>query len=117
MILRSLSTFFFFFFTDPATTEIYTLSLHDALPIFKRAVSSFMTTLNSIKRDQPPPPHKKKEMHWPSPALKPCARQRKSFLDRKSTRLSSSHVRISYAVFCLKKKNNQTKATSHQPAP
>src|SRR5436305_13659269 len=80
MILRSLSTFFFFFFTDPATTEIYTLSLHDALPIFKRAVSSFMTTLNSIKRDQPPPPHKKKEMHWPSPALKPCARQRKSFL-------------------------------------
>src|SRR6266576_1980298 len=70
----------FFFFHDTATTEIYTLSLHDALPI-----------------STPPPP----------PAA-PSAWTRRSALkrrrDRKSTRLNSSHVEISYAVFCLKKK-------------
>src|SRR6185312_17518554 len=67
----------FFFFNDTATTEIYTLSLHDALPI------------------SPAPP-------WPGPArLRPRHLRRR---DRKSTRLNSSHDQISYAVFCLKKK-------------
>src|SRR2546430_10190498 len=81
-------TFFFFFFNDTATTEIYTLSLHDALPI--------LTPLGSIK------PHF-------SPTLTLRRRSRKngaekSYRDRKSTRLNSSHSQISYAVFCLKKK-------------
>src|SRR5271169_6998160 len=76
--------FFFFFFNDTATTEIYTLSLHDALPI--RAASP----TNSAP-DRPTPE-------------KGCG----STADRKSTRLNSSHGSISYAVFCLKKKNTQT---------
>src|SRR5258707_1559719 len=79
--------FFFFFFNDTATTEIYTLSLHDALPIY----------------DSPPA------------CARACSRRTKIFRlrgddrvsrpgDRKSTRLNSSHANISYAVFCLKKK-------------
>src|SRR5580698_3503489 len=71
----------FFFFNDTATTEIYTLSLHDALPI------SLWRTLASR-----------------SPALR-FGRYHRPPGDRKSTRLNSSHMSISYAVFCLKKKN------------
>src|SRR6266513_4320477 len=74
---RSTSTFFFFF-NDTATTEIYTLSLHDALPI--------------PARSRPGWPRRSTSCWPPSPS------------DRKSTRLNSSHVSISYAVFCLKKK-------------
>src|SRR5574341_1846150 len=70
--------FFFFFFNDTATTEIYTLSLHDALPICPLE----------------PPPHAERARR------DPAARR----ADRKSTRLNSSHQLISYAVFCLKKK-------------
>src|SRR5438067_9922964 len=72
-----------FFFNDTATTEIYTLSLHDALPIYPY----------EPRADGASPPH------WS--ALLSSAR---SWVDRKSTRLNSSHVSISYAVFCLKKK-------------
>src|SRR5258708_21822389 len=79
--------FFFFFFNDTATTEIYTLSLHDALPIFG----------------------------WPGLRGGPhraTARERVTHRlaatrDRKSTRLNSSHQIISYAVFCLKKKKDK----------
>src|SRR3989442_3146062 len=77
----------FFFFNDTATTEIYTLSLHDALPIW-RASAPVRYPTNS--RDHQAP-----------------LRDRSADVvkrDRKSTRLNSSHVRISYAVFCLKKK-------------
>src|SRR5438874_6330733 len=70
-----------FFFNDPATTEIYTLSLHDALPISKR------------RGFAPAPAHRQDRPALPAPRR-----------DRKSTRLNSSHVEISYAVFCLKKK-------------
>src|SRR4030088_3621269 len=77
--------FFFFFFNDTATTEIYTLSLHDALPIWQRACSS----MPGRKCCSPP--------RWP-----------RSLRDRKSTRLNSSHSTISYAVFCLKKKTIAT---------
>src|SRR6267142_6199489 len=69
----------FFFFNDTATTEIYTLSLHDALPI-------------SARRSARGP--------WIA-----CWRRTRC-RDRKSTRLNSSHMSISYAVFCLKKKKN-----------
>src|SRR5476651_642732 len=72
-----------FFFNDTATTEIYTLSLHDALPICRS-----------------PRPSKR----W-SRLTATCTARRTSFRDRKSTRLNSSHANISYAVFCLKKKN------------
>src|SRR2546422_4797435 len=73
---------FFFFFNDTATTEIYTLSLHDALPI-------------SVHRQ------KKPGLLGDRLELLP-----ESHEDRKSTRLNSSHGYISYAVFCLKKKKN-----------
>src|SRR5690349_22846088 len=90
------SFFFFFFFNDTATTEIYTLSLHDALPIYSLLAETktvpncpsctvFLTIGQTIEstsishRDE----------------------------DRKSTRLNSSHVEISYAVFCLKKKKKK----------
>src|SRR3712207_8821450 len=90
----------FFFFNDTATTEIYTLSLHDALPIFMRgeiiwnkAASSGISTAWGS---------------WQS-ASNPTLRDVHEYVlmfskDRKSTRLNSSHANISYAVFCLKKK-------------
>src|SRR2546427_5887855 len=92
--------FFFFFFNDTATTEIYTLSLHDALPI-------------SVLR-------RKDHLHdHGEPAgtdvlgsgcrrARHLAAARRLRRDRKSTRLNSSHSQISYAVFCLKKKKNNT---------
>src|SRR5215467_14768841 len=76
--------FFFFFFNDTATTEIYTLSLHDALPISSGTACPCR-----------PGPCR------PGPACR-CRCNRAG--DRKSTRLNSSHLVISYAVFCLKKK-------------
>src|SRR5437870_6517885 len=86
--------FFFFFFAAPATTEIYTLSLHDALPISWRAASSGWA--------------KQAESRWSmiTRTIRPkwARRSRRRGRDRKSTRLNSSHVAISYAVFCLKKK-------------
>src|SRR3989442_15374805 len=87
--------FFFFFFNDTATTEIYTLSLHDALPISKEIDLEIPTdawSSNFVLGSWP--------SHW-----RFCESQSG---DRKSTRLNSSHVRISYAVFCLKKKKKQT---------
>src|SRR5947207_5516393 len=78
----------FFFFQDPATTELYTLSLHDALPILARARISGVTAWTSTSKISAA------VCLWMSPPA----------LDRKSTRLNSSHTVISYAVFCLKKK-------------
>src|SRR5438874_6411001 len=90
-----------FFFNDPATTEIYTLSLHDALPIWSNL-----------------------------PQLPACVQRPSAFTravrflgaapwssftqDRKSTRLNSSHVEISYAVFCLKKKKKRKIVVYHK---
>src|SRR5438067_9947363 len=84
--------FLFFFFTDTATTEIYTLSLHDALPISARLRHRRLPRA----RDARDLPHRDRR---PPPAPPRALRE-----DRKSTRLNSSHVSISYAVFCLKKK-------------
>src|SRR3712207_9143690 len=93
--------FVLFFFNDTATTEIYTLSLHDALPIFRRRARGQLRQL----------------LHLPvrgrGPARGDAAVQAgdggrrnrgQRAQDRKSTRLNSSHANISYAVFCLKKK-------------
>src|SRR5256885_12883417 len=92
--------FIFFFFNDTATTEIYTLSLHDALPISGRALRSgprqylFAPATCGNRRSQ--------QRRW-------C--RSRSWRDRKSTRLNSSHLVISYAVFCLKKKNTPARVT------
>src|SRR5438067_4080828 len=86
----------FFFFTHPATTEIYTLSLHDALPIYLHARLGLSRALGRALRDVPhDAPLGPRVMRFD---FHPTAG------DRKSTRLNSSHVSISYAVFCLKKK-------------
>src|SRR5215204_7296025 len=82
--------FFFFFFNDTATTEIYTLSLHDALPIAPHIISSVISASG-----------------W-----RIWASMRR---DRKSTRLNSSHTVISYAVSCLKKKKKQKAGCRTQP--
>src|SRR5436305_9694001 len=81
-----------FFFSTPAPTELYTLSLHDALPI-------------SARHDRPL--HQSETHPCGECSLRYSAGPHRltGQADRKSTRLNSSHVRISYAVFCLKKKN------------
>src|SRR5438034_11336870 len=83
----------FFFLSDTATPEIYTLSLHDALPI------SSAHSRRAQQRLGPGP--------WRQGAGRPCAISPPGILDRKSTRLNSSHTVISYAVFCLKKKKQK----------
>src|SRR5690349_23474020 len=86
-----------FFFNDTAPTEIYTLSLHDALPIYRHRESephACVTPAEPISYDLP--------SH-----IAVWARVASIHRDRKSTRLNSSHVEISYAVFCLKKKKKK----------
>src|SRR5947208_6766918 len=99
MLYMIFVSFLFFFFTSTATTDIYTLSLHDALPILqlrlhgsrRLAMKPFTLTavvvLSGRSRSSAPALHR----------------------DRKSTRLNSSHQIISYAVFCLKKKKKNNK--------
>src|SRR2546430_14262263 len=84
--------FSFFFFNDTATTEIYTLSLHDALPIFR------IRDVGDVEDPEAAQPH---GTHRVVHALGAA-------IDRKSTRLNSSHSQISYAVFCLKKKKTKS---------
>src|SRR5947209_16735956 len=84
-------------FAPPPTPEIYTLSLHDALPISPGVAAAGLTGAQGTRRSGPatsmgPRPHRQWEQ---GPT------------DRKSTRLNSSHANISYAVFCLKKKNDE----------
>src|SRR3712207_9476437 len=90
-----------FFFNDTATTEIYTLSLHDALPIW------------SVHRVSPARSHASvwhgrgaAAQHVGSGSSQTFRSSRGGTIDRKSTRLNSSHANISYAVFCLKKKQH-----------
>src|SRR3712207_7345589 len=97
----------YFFFNDTATTEIYTLSLHDALPIYvlygpmlsERFLQGWEKWLGEVQ------PHH--TVHGATGRIT-SANPREGFVgdpeDRKSTRLNSSHANISYAVFCLKKK-------------
>src|SRR5258708_10555513 len=83
----------FFFFNDTATTEIYTLSLHDALPIFQQI---FLVEKLAAGPEL--------EVSWLGTFERAVTVRE---LDRKSTRLNSSHQIISYAVFCLKKKKSR----------
>src|SRR5256885_8485670 len=84
----------FFFFNDTATTEIYTLSLHDALPILEDDAGAGRHDTRAETQEQ---------------ALD------EGDGDRKSTRLNSSHLVISYAVFCLKKKNHMRLPSKGKP--
>src|SRR5258708_30811741 len=95
----------FFFFNDTATTEIYTLSLHDALPILgqaavKAAINGESGKLITLVRGDG-------DNYTCETGLTPLTE------DRKSTRLNSSHQIISYAVFCLKKKKTNNKTYAH----
>src|SRR3712207_7356538 len=99
-------TYFFFFFNDTATTEIYTLSLHDALPIclgndlveipLPAELNCLVKVVPGIREIIPLIPEP------PKTQVGMAGR------DRKSTRLNSSHANISYAVFCLKKKKKHS---------
>src|SRR5258708_19419003 len=93
-------TYSFFFFNDTATTEIYTLSLHDALPISTQRFIQIPSRLLN------PTVQKLIDTYYPKIGLR----------DRKSTRLNSSHQIISYAVFCLKKKKHHH-SPHHLPLP
>src|SRR2546427_1806006 len=99
MCLDASAVHLFFFFNDTATTEIYTLSLHDALPISSRSRASPARSSSRWSRCI-----RSKNLVAP---FSPASRTRSGSGengDRKSTRLNSSHSQISYAVFCLKKK-------------
>src|SRR3712207_8528265 len=95
-----------FFFNDTATTEIYTLSLHDALPICAVVDQRGQDALDFDVRVEVLANHRQRvlELHQ-SPHRQ----------DRKSTRLNSSHANISYAVFCLKKKKHKCSVLSNAP--
>src|SRR5690606_39528805 len=104
----------FFPLNDPATPETYTLSLHDALPICRARGAALKSAIQRLA------------VHLQGQEIVLTSRQKRRsrekedgfrlateamvcnlLIDRKSTRLNSSHVKISYAVFCLKKKNNR----------
>src|SRR5947209_14750613 len=110
LLLVFISLYFFFFFNDTATTEIYTLSLHDALPILSLVFSCWFQY----------PAHVESPLIQRLPISPAATGARLSSTaccsgDRKSTRLNSSHANISYAVFCLKKKkiNEKINDTYH----
>src|SRR2546430_10967618 len=95
----------FFFFNDTATTEIYTLSLHDALPI---SIHAEIRRAVHVRHDKLP---QGAFAILRAPDLRPGEKEalvarETGEEDRKSTRLNSSHSQISYAVFCLKKKKH-----------
>src|SRR5256885_6043571 len=93
--------YFFFFFNDTATTEIYTLSLHDALPISAEDGAGWLGFFRDLTA-----------RGLSGVALVTSDAHRG---DRKSTRLNSSHLVISYAVFCLKKKKKNSRHADHSP--
>src|SRR5258708_26993593 len=102
---------FVFFFNDTATTEIYTLSLHDALPIssMQLMASSQVGSLSSSNNISKSSRRSRSSSTVPTSVACTGWPDR---LDRKSTRLNSSHQIISYAVFCLKKKTTNSNAVS-----
>src|SRR2546422_3199979 len=95
-----MQTFLFFFFNDTATTEIYTLSLHDALPILLRdGHDVHLALITHVREDVGEGDLREVDL--------PGDRRDRLVEDRKSTRLNSSHGYISYAVFFLKKKKKK----------
>src|SRR5436309_15669077 len=110
MLLCFVSLSLSFFFKDTATTEIYTLSLHDALPICHEAARP-----RARRRSRHGEGHRSGRARDGRRRARRKRRRRATASragragDRKSTRLNSSHVKISYAVFCLKKKKKEKK--------
>src|SRR2546427_9418399 len=98
------SIYSFFFFNDTATTEIYTLSLHDALPISRKAAPQ---GARHAARTHPQPRQVRRARPRAARGVYGGGDLRDGDGDRKSTRLNSSHSQISYAVFCLKKKKKK----------
>src|SRR5439155_23344383 len=97
---------FFFFFNATPTTEIYTLSLHDALPISLLSKATGLSKWGKANRHRASAGCRRGKPSMPKGNS--CCRVSLTG-DRKSTRLNSSHVAISYAVFCLKKKKKKKK--------
>src|SRR3712207_8524214 len=102
---------FFFFFNDTATTEIYTLSLHDALPILRTPGWDSVEVLRSALARAWSTEKLFLQTHVTGYEESVCFC---AYRDRKSTRLNSSHANISYAVFCLKKKKNKCRQSHSQ---
>src|SRR3712207_8327277 len=105
-----------FFFNDTAATEIYTLSLHDALPISSLAPVEDDSG-DALDHDHESEQHGHHHAEGGHEAVRPAGAghvlvRERARADRKSTRLNSSHANISYAVFCLKKKKKKLKARS-----
>src|SRR3712207_7530734 len=106
---------FVFFFNDTATTEIYTLSLHDALPIYLGLPYGFASHFAPAALEEAVAlyrrsfrPSKQLQAPYVIAGVNVVAADTREQADRKSTRLNSSHANISYAVFCLKKKHELT---------
>src|SRR3712207_8335441 len=105
-----------FFFNDTATTEIYTLSLHDALPIFERERRERLDRARGDLLAGARGAGEHHDVHLVDQrraGLAGAGGREADVLDRKSTRLNSSHANISYAVFCLKKKKQTETVLSH----
>src|SRR5690606_41474786 len=98
-----------FFFKAPPTPEIYTLSLHDALPISARGRHADRQPRRPVAAGAGDLARRGRDLRRGHSAHAPAA-------DRKSTRLNSSHVKISYAVFCLKKKKKHKSETKTRDA-
>src|SRR2546426_8144410 len=111
MCTLQLLCFFFFFFNDTATTEIYTLSLHDALPICFEVGGGYRGGRSAFEGAHVHARARVSERDADGRA----DRRGPAGQDRKSTRLNSSHLVISYAVFCLKKKKKTHNQHKSQP--
>src|SRR5690606_42077201 len=99
-----------FFLNEPHNTEIYTLSLHDALPIYlTKGIVHIRKNIKLAERILPLAAHQVLMLQEYIARIRPQLLKQSDFEDRKSTRLNSSHVKISYAVFCLKKKNKRAR--------
>src|SRR3712207_8502248 len=115
--MLSTSTLIFFFFNDTATTEIYTLSLHDALPIWNPAIGRPRNASKggeNLRRRGFGPGHGLTDRPKPKIVRSTPSPPETCRPDRKSTRLNSSHANISYAVFCLKKKKKKPNHINHE---
>src|SRR5688572_32325937 len=106
----------FYFNSDPATTEVVTLSLHDALPILPCTVPFSIPYVQARLATSICPTAPKASFGTTPPSIRCLGTfvRSTSARDRKSTRLNSSHSQISYAVFCLKKKKH---IHAHLPGP
>src|SRR3712207_6998247 len=101
-----------FFFNDTATTEIYTLSLHDALPIYPEGRGVHQRRLPLRDPLGQHPAHGRRRLERAAVVAAEHEQPLDLGVDRKSTRLNSSHANISYAVFCLKKKTKTNSSTA-----